>query len=207
MRCRCRCKFCSQRNYFLCQYQWHKLGMFPGIPWSSLEMLDSKATPPHSSHPSTLQLSSQSRTGFSSNSPFHPGPRDAYHPKSLLCEYCDASFSSSNGLRGHINKVHLNYTPYTCEICGKGFNFKRHYEGHMNTHNNVKAFKCTDCACQFTYKASLWRHTRDKHSGASVWIPTPACLLHVCSLMLLVLPCCAFICGNKITLVKWFCNQ
>lgn len=142
--------------------------MFPGIPWGCVEKLDSKATPPHSSPSSTLQLSSHLRTGLSNNSPFNPGPRDACYPKSLLCQYCDASFSSPNGLRGHINKVHLNYTPYTCEICGKGFNFRRHYEGHMNTHNNVKAFKCTDCACQFTYKASLWRHTRDKHSEASV---------------------------------------
>lgn len=85
--------------------------------------------------------------------------------KLLVCTYCQATFLSVNGLRGHINKVHLNVTPFVCTLCGKGFNFKRHYEGHMNTHFKIKAFPCQEpgCSAEFTYNASLNRHMRDKH--------------------------------------------
>jgi uncharacterized Zn-finger protein len=92
-----------------------------------------------------------------------PQGTQASSSKPLVCQFCNASFASNNGLRGHINKMHFHYTPFKCELCGKGFNFKRHFEGHMNTHNNLKVFKCGECSCKFTYKASLWRHIRSKH--------------------------------------------
>ncbi|XP_076460630.1 uncharacterized protein LOC143293555 isoform X22 [Babylonia areolata] len=128
-----------------------------GLPWSSVGRSECKATPPQSADLSTLQQSLDS-----SSRP----PPSMQCSKPLVCEFCHAAFASNNGLRGHINKVHLHCTPFTCDICGKGFNFKRHFEGHMNTHNNVKAFKCSACSCQFTYRASLYRHVRDKHDAS-----------------------------------------
>lgn len=48
--------------------------------------------------------------------------------------------------------------PYVCALCGKRFTFKEHYEGHVNVHNNVKAYKCPYCPKEYAYKTSLRLH-------------------------------------------------
>jgi uncharacterized Zn-finger protein len=49
----------------------------------------------------------------------------------ILCEYCDASFASASGLRRHVNGVHLKRFPFTCDLCGKGFNLKVRLQDHL----------------------------------------------------------------------------
>ncbi|XP_076460627.1 uncharacterized protein LOC143293555 isoform X20 [Babylonia areolata] len=83
--------------------------------------------------------------------------------KHLRCEYCNASFASNSGLNRHKNLLHLNKLPYSCLVCGQGFTEKDHFEGHMNSHNNIKAYKCPHCSHEFTYKASLRNHVRARH--------------------------------------------
>lgn len=57
-------------------------------------------------------------------------------PRILLCEFCDATFASSSGLRRHTNSVHLNKYPYACEVCGKGFLLKQRYMNHKKWHDS-----------------------------------------------------------------------
>ncbi|KAL8567903.1 hypothetical protein ACOMHN_059025 [Nucella lapillus] len=78
----------------------------------------------------------------------------------LICEFCDATFSSSSGLRMHTNDVHFHRAPFICSLCGKGFQMKQLYNDHMNKHNNVKCHSCPRCLTSFTYKTSLQRHMR-----------------------------------------------
>ena len=80
----------------------------------------------------------------------------------LLCEFCDKSFLSSSGLTKHKKRVHFTKRlPYECGICGKGFNQKEHFQGHMNMHNNIKAYKCEKCNREFVYRTSLDQHRRE----------------------------------------------
>lgn len=53
----------------------------------------------------------------------------------LLCEFCDATFASSSGLRRHTKSIHLNKYPYACEVCGKGFLLKQRYTNHRKLHD------------------------------------------------------------------------
>ena len=89
-----------------------------------------------------------------------PGLTDVGQPQILLCEFCDASFTTLQGLKGHRDRVHLNKAAHVCSICEKGFMSKEHFEDHMNMHNNIKAHQCPNCSSRFTFKTCLRRHIR-----------------------------------------------
>lgn len=79
----------------------------------------------------------------------------------LLCGLCDKSFISVSGLIKHKNRVHsLKRLPHVCNLCGKGYNYKEAYEGHMNMHNNIRAYKCPNCLKGWYYKTNLRDHIR-----------------------------------------------
>ncbi len=46
-----------------------------------------------------------------------------------VCEYCTKSFQSSRSLELHL-PVHTGKYPISCQICAKGFNFRRELEKH-----------------------------------------------------------------------------
>ena len=81
--------------------------------------------------------------------------------KNLQCDLCNATFTSVTGLKGHKNRVHLKKMRHVCGVCGKGFTMRGHYIGHMNMHNQVKAFQCTTCSKTFAYRTSLRTHIRN----------------------------------------------
>lgn len=51
-------------------------------------------------------------------------------------------------------------TPYTCNVCNKGFTQQQHYVGHVNVHYGVRPFKCPHCSKGFSYKSSLACHRK-----------------------------------------------
>ncbi|KAL8604940.1 hypothetical protein ACOMHN_028568 [Nucella lapillus] len=88
-------------------------------------------------------------------------------PSILLCGLCDKSFTSASGLSRHKRCVHsARSLPYVCSVCGRGFHDKETHEGHLNRHNNVKAYQCSRCRRQFTYKTSLYHHVRNSTTCA-----------------------------------------
>jgi len=78
----------------------------------------------------------------------------------LLCEFCNASFATPQGLKRHRDKTHLNKPAHVCGICGRGFMSKEHFDDHVNMHNKVKTHQCPHCSSWFTFKTCLRRHIR-----------------------------------------------
>ena len=77
------------------------------------------------------------------------------------CSQCGTTFTSASGLRNHEKRVHLQKWNFECHICEKKFMFKEHYEGHLNMHFNIKAFKCPHCPKRFAYKTGVSLHIRN----------------------------------------------
>ena len=73
-----------------------------------------------------------------SSRPIRSGDRDVGQSKILLCEFCDASFTSSGGLSLHKTSVHLQRR-FVCKVCGKVLKRKETLKNHMLTHVGVNA--------------------------------------------------------------------
>lgn len=154
----------------LCLIQWFRSCMFP-ITGSALNY-------PTTPDKQTLAVSAQSSIAPSLHLSLHASGRNtsaslAVPPanptfvnptKILVCEFCDASFTSNSGLIRHKNSVHLKKMRHKCHVCGKGFSVREPFEDHINMHNNIKAHKCPLCPSVFTYKTSLYHHFR-KHGN------------------------------------------
>ncbi|KAL8604938.1 hypothetical protein ACOMHN_028566 [Nucella lapillus] len=109
-------------------------------------------------NPAALHTSSyQTHEGI----PPHPGHTwgpDGEFPYQTAPGYSPAGFMEDSGLQQPSRNVQGPRPPYVCPLCGKGFVFKEHFEGHMNVHNNIKAFKCPYCPREYAYKTSLRLH-------------------------------------------------
>lgn len=64
--------------------------------------------------------------------------------KQYQCEICKKSFLFKSHLRAH-SGVHLNVTPFVCEICGTGFSNAGSRKNHMKNIHANKAAACTIC--------------------------------------------------------------
>ena len=103
----------------------------------------------HSS--STSSDDGQSRAVESS----HPVPWTKWK-----CKVCGLKYKTQWGLTVHMGKQHCDNPGFRCELCGRGFTMKDHYEGHMNVHNRIKAFQCPNCPKAFAHKTSLRAHMK-----------------------------------------------
>ena len=59
------------------------------------------------------------------------------------------------------------YTGLVCDICGFKTNRKTGFESHLQTHLDVKRYKCNECNQSFSVKYLLTNHLR-KHKGLCV---------------------------------------
>jgi len=73
---------------------------------------------------------------------------------------CDKLFSSAGALRRHIKRIHQNNYAFRCGVCGKGFNEKRDFKLHVDTHSGVKNYKCPHCGRPYSQSGSMHRHAR-----------------------------------------------
>lgn len=80
------------------------------------------------------------------------------------CKICHKTLSSDNRLIEHMKIKHLKETRFYCEICSKGFYFKRAMEDHMITHTKEKKFKCELCPKLLSRQRALVVHLK-KHFG------------------------------------------
>lgn len=81
----------------------------------------------------------------------------AFKSKILLCEYCDASFTSTGGLSLHKTSVHFQ-RKFECSICGKVVKRKATLLSHMQTHTSPRGVLCRTCHIHFTPR-DLLTHT------------------------------------------------
>ncbi|XP_025093317.1 zinc finger E-box-binding homeobox 2-like isoform X33 [Pomacea canaliculata] len=84
-----------------------------------------------------------------------------------LCKECGRVFNSKSGAYIHVRQEHLKTHRYLCEICSEGFMMKANYEGHMNSHKSIRAFKCQHCSKSYFYSGDLQRHLRVKKCGST----------------------------------------
>lgn len=78
----------------------------------------------------------------------------------LLCEFCDASFTSTGGLSLHKNSVHFK-RKFVCAICDKRFTRKENLVNHMNAHNRNNV-DCPFCHVHFVSK-DIFDHICTEH--------------------------------------------
>ena len=161
---------CGGRFYTILKMDvWLKVGVFPGSvfgfpsprwPGNSTSFSEVPGEP--KCGPSAWPADRESMHLHPRTSAAKPTSSHLSLSRIFLCELCDATFTSSSGLKSHTNCIHLKKYPYVCSICGKRFTLKEHYSDHMSMHNKVKAHKCPNCGRLFTFKTSLRKHLRDR---------------------------------------------
>ena len=52
---------------------------------------------------------------------------------------------------------------YTCDECGKSFNWRSHLDSHKRMHSGIKPFVCAFCKKGFTQKGHMKRHIFTTH--------------------------------------------
>ena len=90
--------------------------------------------------------------------------------KNFNCDTCENSFTTSAGLRHHIENIHNkerneNTERFQCDICEKEFASTSYARQHFfNEHENKEPFKCDICNQTFVTKTVLKFHTAAIHS-------------------------------------------
>ena len=54
----------------------------------------------------------------------------------------------------------LGERPFKCNVCGREFNHRSHFNNHLRIHTGEKPFKCEICEKDFSRKASLRYHMK-----------------------------------------------
>jgi hypothetical protein len=60
----------------------------------------------------------------------------------LICDVCGRTLKTKRCLTRH-SQAHSSTSKYSCQLYKATFANKGHYEGQINSHNNIKPFKCT----------------------------------------------------------------
>jgi len=85
-------------------------------------------------------------------------------PKKYKCTQCNNTYNDSSNLTTHRKLKHdPNHEDIECVKCGETFTYQRNLRYHMNTHENIKPFKCTICAESFTSPSFLSKHKKKMH--------------------------------------------
>lgn len=86
-------------------------------------------------------------------------------PPTLECTHCTKKFPTPFYLKRHIRSQHLadNMKDFVCNQCGKGFNQKDAYEGHLNMHAGLKPFKCRYCENSYQNNSNRFAHEKARH--------------------------------------------
>ncbi|XP_013073714.2 zinc finger and BTB domain-containing protein 14-like isoform X19 [Biomphalaria glabrata] len=79
------------------------------------------------------------------------------------CEKCQLSIPSGKLYNRHVSHRHPELLPYSCHICGQGFQTKSGQHLHLQCHAG-RTFSCTLCALKFKRKHHLQEHSRRIHN-------------------------------------------
>lgn len=85
-----------------------------------------------------------------------------------VCIHCKKTYASDKRLRMHL-QTHRDLKLFKCDICNRSFNMKKYLTAHMTKHG-TKEFKCLVCKQMFYRSDILRRHMR---SHTATMFPCP----------------------------------
>ncbi|XP_055617594.1 zinc finger protein 583-like [Toxorhynchites rutilus septentrionalis] len=74
------------------------------------------------------------------------------------CTECDRKYATQQGLKAHMECIHIDVKPHVCDKCGKGFAKPGKLRDHYGMHSESRNFLCGVCSKGFKTKAHLNLH-------------------------------------------------
>ena len=93
---------------------------------------------------------------FEMQSSFTTHMKEKHPSDSFICEYCQKSLSTSNGLFKH-QRSHL-YLKHVCDVCNKRFQFPGQKKKHMKVHTKTGLYRCLHCPNEYTTNSGMLEH-------------------------------------------------
>lgn len=111
---------------------------------------------------SSSQIQQMHTTALSSSLKNYEGMLIKTASGQWYCGFCSRRFHTKQGCLRHLLQQHLKRHRFVCEICAKGFMIRGAYIGHMNKHDQTRAYRCPNCSKSYFYKNALKRHLNEK---------------------------------------------
>ena len=83
-----------------------------------------------------------------------------------ICSICHVNFYSTQKLKAHIAKRHVQHTKHECPTCHKTYGDSQVLKIHMRSHNPAeRRFECDQCDKKYTSVGKLNEHKKKVHEG------------------------------------------
>ena len=124
----------------------------------------------------------------------------SHQTKKYKCNSCERSFTTSSGLKGHVekcesfkkqecdicgklveqrlmdyHKVRVHIKPHKCDTCGRKFGVASVLKQHIKTHHGEGRRKCPHCEKTFEGKTVLNKHIKKNHKALQQKVECPKC--------------------------------
>ncbi|KAF9796754.1 hypothetical protein SFRURICE_001834 [Spodoptera frugiperda] len=84
--------------------------------------------------------------------------------RTLTCSFCEKECPNDNQLSLHVNKIHLQIKPYSCDMCDRQFYTENNMKCHKKVHSMPSKEVCEFCNKTLKSRKQLVVHVR-KHIG------------------------------------------